>query len=123
MKRAATVLALLVSVFVLLPNEQERFTVVEATIPALQVAMAKGQVTSRQLVEQYLIRIATYEDKLNAALAVNPAALQEADVLDRERAQGDPRSEPGDGRCLITAPVRNTRGARMPSAPWPSSTA
>ncbi len=52
MKRAATVLALLVSVFVLLPNEQERFTVVEATIPALQVAMAKGQVTSRQLVEQ-----------------------------------------------------------------------
>ncbi|MSO53138.1 MAG: amidase [Acidobacterium sp.] len=88
MKRAATVLALLVSVFVLLPNGQGRFTVVEATIPALQVAMAKGQVTSRQLVEQYLIRIATYEDKLNAALAVNPAALREADVLDRERAQG-----------------------------------
>ena len=88
MKRAATVLALLVSVFVLLPSGQGRFTVVEATIPALQVAMAKGQVTSRQLVEQYLIRIATYEDKLNAALAVNPAALQEADVLDRERAQG-----------------------------------
>ena len=50
--------------------------------------MAKGQVTSRQLVEQYLVRIATYEDKLNAVLAVNPAALQEADVLDRERAQG-----------------------------------
>jgi len=88
MKRAATILALLVSVFVLLPSGQGRFTVVEATIPALQVAMAKGQVTSRQLVEQYLIRIATYEDKLNAALAVNPAALQEADVLDRERAQG-----------------------------------
>lgn len=88
MKRAATVLALLVSVFVLLPNGQGRFTVVEATIPALQVAMAKGQVTSRQLVEQYLVRIATYEDKLNAVLAVNPAALQEADVLDRERAQG-----------------------------------
>ena len=88
MKRAATVLALLVSVFVLLPHGQGRFTVVEATIPALQVAMAKGQVTSRQLVEQYLIRIATYEDKLNAALAVNPAALREADVLDRERAQG-----------------------------------
>ena len=88
MKRAATVLALLVSVFVLLPHGQGRFTVVEATIPALQVAMAKGQVTSRQLVEQYLVRIATYEDKLNAVLAVNPAALQEADVLDRERAQG-----------------------------------
>ena len=50
--------------------------------------MAKGQVTSRQLVEQYLIRIATYEDRLNATLAVNPKALEEADALDRERAQG-----------------------------------
>ncbi len=49
---------------------------------------ASGQVTSRQLVKQYLIRIAIYEDRLNAALAVNPTALQEADVLDRERAQG-----------------------------------
>ncbi len=64
------------------------FNVVEATIPAMQAAMARGQVTSRQLVEQYLIRIAIYEDRLNAALAVNPTALQEADVLDRERAQG-----------------------------------
>ena len=64
------------------------FNVVEATIPAMQAAMAKGQLTSRQLVEQYLIRIAIHEDRLNAALAINPTALQEADVLDRERAQG-----------------------------------
>ena len=88
MKRAATVLALLVSVFVLLPNGQGRFTIVEATIPQMQAAMARKQVTSRQLVEQYLMRIAIYEDKLNAVLAVNPAALQDADVLDGERAQG-----------------------------------
>ncbi len=67
---------------------QGRFSVVEASIPAMQAAMAKGQVTSRQLVEQYLIRIALYEDLLNATLAVNPKALQEADALDRERAQG-----------------------------------
>ncbi len=64
------------------------FTVVEATIPQMQAAMAKGQVTSRQLVEQYLMRLGLYEDRLNAALAVNPRALQEADTLDRERAQG-----------------------------------
>jgi amidase len=64
------------------------FTVVEATIPQMQAAMANGQVTSRQLVEQYLIRIGLYEDRLNAALAINPRALEEADVLDRERAQG-----------------------------------
>ena len=63
-------------------------SVVEATMPQMQAAMAKGQVTSRQLVEQYLIRIGLYEDRLNAALAINPRALQEADALDRERAQG-----------------------------------
>src|SRR5207244_5987092 len=37
---------------------------------------------------QYLTRIAMYEDKLNAVIAVNPHALDEADALDRERAQG-----------------------------------
>jgi amidase len=64
------------------------FNVVEATIPAMQAAMARGEVTSRQLVEQYLIRLALYEDRLNAALAVDPDVLQQADALDRERAQG-----------------------------------
>jgi amidase len=69
-------------------GQQRAFSVVEATIPQMQDAMAKKQVTSRRLVEQYLIRMAIYEDRLNAALAVNPAALEEADQLDRERAQG-----------------------------------
>ena len=88
MKRAAFVFALVVSAFTLGAQGQGRFTVVEATIPQMQAAMAKGQVTSRQLVEQYLIRLGLYEDRLNAALAINPRALQEADALDRERAQG-----------------------------------
>ena len=65
-----------------------RFTVVEATIANMQTALRKKQVTSRQLVEQYLIRIATYEDQLNAVISVNPKALDEADRLDRERARG-----------------------------------
>ena len=38
--------------------------------------------------QQYLTRIATYEDKLHAAITVNPNALEEADERDRERAQG-----------------------------------
>ncbi|MFA5911619.1 MAG: amidase family protein [Vicinamibacterales bacterium] len=88
MKQATLVLVLLVSVFSLAPRGQGGFSIVEATIPAMQAAMAGGQLTSRQLVEQYLIRIAIYEDRLNATLAVNPNALREADALDRERAQG-----------------------------------
>ena len=63
------------------------FTVVEATIPDMQKALAEKRITSRELVLQYLVRIATYNDKLNATLAVNPKALEEADALDRERAQ------------------------------------
>ena len=64
------------------------FSVVEATIPEMQAAMKSGRVTSRDLVEQYLIRIAMYEDRLNAVIHVNANALKEADALDRERAQG-----------------------------------
>jgi amidase len=64
------------------------FRIVEATIPEMQMAMEQKRLTSRELVSQYLIRLATYEDVLHAALAVNPRALEEADELDRERAQG-----------------------------------
>jgi amidase len=63
-------------------------TVVESTIREMQTAMAEGRITSREIVRQYLERIATYEDKLNAVIVVNPRALEEAEALDRERAQG-----------------------------------
>jgi len=64
------------------------FTVVEATIPDLQAAMNAGHATSREIVRQYLVRIATYEDRLHAAITVNPKALELADERDRERAAG-----------------------------------
>jgi len=72
-------------------TESTRFRIVEATIPEMQKAMADKRLTSRELVTQYLVRMATYEDRLNAVLAVNPHALDEADQLDRERAQGHVR--------------------------------
>ena len=64
------------------------FTVVEATIPELRASMEQKRVTSREIVTQYLTRIATYDDKLHATIAVNRNALSEADELDRERAAG-----------------------------------
>ena len=64
------------------------FSVVEASVPEMRSALEGGRVTSRELVRQYLARIATYEDTLHAALTVNRRALDDADVLDRERAQG-----------------------------------
>ena len=67
------------------------FSVVEAGIPEMRAAMDRGQITSRELVSQYLIRIALYNDKLHAVMTVNPQALQEAEERDRERAQGKVR--------------------------------
>jgi amidase len=64
------------------------FSVVEASVADMQQAMAAGRVTSRQLVEQYLQRIALYEERVNATLAVNARALAEADRLDAERKAG-----------------------------------
>ncbi|HEY5619950.1 MAG TPA: amidase family protein [Vicinamibacterales bacterium] len=58
----------------------------------MQKAMADGRVTSRDLVQQSLTRIALYEDRLNAVITVNPRALEEAEARDRERAAGKVRS-------------------------------
>jgi amidase len=69
-------------------GQEPTFRLVEASIPEMQAAMAAGRLTSRELVTHYLVRLAMYEDRLNAALYVNPRALEEADALDRERAQG-----------------------------------
>jgi len=67
------------------------FNVVEATIPEMQAALKSGRLTSHELVQLYLNRIATYEDKLHAAITVNPKALAEADKLDAERKAGKVR--------------------------------
>ena len=69
-------------------DPEERFDVVEATIPEMQRAMEEGRVTSRQLVEAHLLRIALYEERVNATIAVNAYALSEAGRLDGERAEG-----------------------------------
>jgi len=69
-------------------SSQESFDVVEATIPEMQRAMEEGRVTSRALVEAHLLRIALYEERVNAVISINANALEEADRLDQERAEG-----------------------------------
>jgi len=89
MKRTLTlsVVALLAAMLVV-RAQRPPFRIVEATIQQMRDAMASGQLTSRELVGQYLTRLGLYEDRLHAAIVVNPRALEEADQLDRERAQG-----------------------------------
>jgi amidase len=71
-----------------MPGKQRSFNVVEATIPELQNAMKQGRVTSRELLVQYLMRIALYNRRLNGVITVNPHVFEDAEDRDRERAQG-----------------------------------
>ncbi len=67
------------------------FEVTEAGIPAILEALANGRVTSAQLVDAYLARMAAYDTAgpaLNALLWINPGARTEAAYLDRERTAG-----------------------------------
>ena len=72
-----------------------RLDLVEATVPELLKAMQTKLMTSEQLVEMYLARIAAYDDagpKLNAFLTVNPNAAAQARALDAARHPGIARS-------------------------------
>lgn len=70
------------------PDVQER------TLVELQAGMTDGAYTSRQLVEQYLKRIAALDRsgaRLHAIAEINPDALAIADQLDAERKAKGPR--------------------------------
>ncbi|MCG8469485.1 MAG: amidase [Gemmatimonadetes bacterium] len=73
------------------PASAERFEVMEASIAELQEALETGRVTSVELVEAYLDRIAAYDQtgpEINAVIRPHPRAREQAVALDRERAAG-----------------------------------
>lgn len=59
-----------------------------ATIPDLQAAMDAGDLTSEQLVSFYLERIEVLEPSVNAIIALNEGALDDARAADAARASG-----------------------------------
>src|SRR5580765_8742661 len=66
----------------------------EKTIADLRRALATGQITSAQLVQFYVERIAAYDQagpRVNAVLAINPNAAADARALDDERRRGRTR--------------------------------
>src|SRR5258706_15816794 len=85
---AFVVITALAAAVAFAPAQQRGFSVLEASLSDMRRALQQHRVTSRELVQQSLTRIALYEDRLNAIIYVNPHALEEADALDRERAAG-----------------------------------
>ncbi|MFN8058090.1 MAG: amidase family protein [Vicinamibacterales bacterium] len=66
----------------------------ERSIVDLQQAMASGATTSRELTSAFLARIDAYDKHgpaLNAFIALNARALDDAEALDRERRDKGPR--------------------------------
>lgn len=60
-----------------------------STISELEDYLTKGYITSEQLVNLYLDRINTYDEKYNAILFINENAINEAKELDEEMASGN----------------------------------
>ena len=76
------------------PSEPQGFALEETTVAALQDGMRRGILTSRGITQSYLRRIEAMDRQgpsLRAVLETNPEALQIAEQLDRERAQGQVR--------------------------------
>lgn len=75
-------------------KNKQPFELEEWTVSQLQEAMEQGKYTSRQICELYLARIKAKDQSeggLNSVIEVNPDALEIADNLDRERAEGSIR--------------------------------
>ncbi len=89
---------------------QTDIDVTEAGILELQDALDSGRVTSVQLVDAYLARIAAYDrqgPRLNSLVRVNPEARAIAAALDRERQQSGSRG-PLHGIPVIVKDNYNT---------------
>jgi Asp-tRNA(Asn)/Glu-tRNA(Gln) amidotransferase A subunit family amidase len=102
------------------PRLAPAFEVSEKSVSELARAMTAGEVTSRQLTEQYLARMAAYDKSgpaINAMIAINPHALADADALDRARSSTISRG-PLHGIPIVvkdnydTADMPTTAGSR-----------
>jgi hypothetical protein len=64
-------------------REKATFSLPEATIKSLHGALFSGQTTCIEIVNEYLVRINTYDNQLHSVLAINPHAKELALKLDR----------------------------------------
>src|SRR5438270_13741260 len=100
-KSLAIVVVLLALTINAKEQKQSPFNVVESSISDMQAALKSGRVTSHELIQQYLTRIVTYDDKLHVAITENLYALIGAEERERERTIGNARG-PVHGIAVIT---------------------
>ena len=97
---------------------KDDFELNEVTIDTLQQKMKNKEYTSRSITELYLKRIDAIDKagpKLNAVIQVNPDALDIADAMDKERANGKVRG-PLHGIPVLIKDNINTGDKMMTTA-------
>lgn len=105
--------------------------VTRATLPEIRAALDEGRVTSRELTETYLARIAAVNDgppKLRAVIMTAPDALAQADAADQAREDGIPQGPLAGIPILIkdnldTFDMPTTAGAKAMLGPPPPTDA
>lgn len=87
-------------------------------IEEIHTRLAYGELTSEQLARRCLDRIAAYDQRVGAVIAVDPTALEQASQSDRRHADGDELG-PLDGIPVLvkdsidTAGLSSTAGSRL----------
>ncbi|MFA5410134.1 MAG: amidase family protein, partial [Bacilli bacterium] len=77
------------------PEDYQRLTplILEQSIPVVQERIREGELTYKELTQWFLYRIALYENDrntmLNAVIAINPTAVEEARQRDKRRSDAD----------------------------------
>ncbi|MFA5752906.1 MAG: amidase family protein, partial [Bacteroidales bacterium] len=77
------------------PEDYQRLTplILEQSIPVVQERIREGELTYKELTQWFLYRIALYENNpntmLNAVIAINPTAVEEARQRDKRRSDAD----------------------------------
>jgi amidase len=87
------------------------FDLSKATIADINAAFDAGALTSEKLVSLYLARIDAYDKKgpaINSVITLNPRALEEARMLDKERREKGPRT-PLHGMVVLAKDVFDTK--------------
>ncbi len=68
-------------------SNSAEFEILEATVSDVHSAFESGSLSAEELTEQYLDRIAAFDDTINAFVVLNPEALSRAAELDAEYAR------------------------------------
>lgn len=98
-----------------------RFDLIEATVPQIRQALDTRLLSSQQLVEMYLARIAAYDDAgpmLNSYLSVNPQAAATAAQQDAQRFAPGAKRGPLDGVPVALKDIVDTFDMPTTGGAW-----